>query len=212
MAFSFRDVEHNLCIALDNQTPSLLCPGEECGANAVICYGYVDKFAGLTFEVLCLASYIDGDYTIVNENKSVGMKVRSETYKDIDVFPIKNAAIAKRFEDRIQLIEDNYYSNDAAEKAREMTCIDNFRHPFFPDDVLAVLVAQGLKAEQIWVRLLRYVMDLQGTDLFEGSLLNQPFDSNFNVGYGDKVYVAFKNDDDGERCLVVPKHLISGDL
>lgn len=90
MAFNFRDIEHNLCIAMDPTMSTLLSAGEDCGANAVICYGYVDKQAGLTFEVLCLASYVDGDYTIVNENKTVSMKVRSETYKDTEVIPIKN--------------------------------------------------------------------------------------------------------------------------
>ena len=77
MAFNFREVEHNLCIAIDSTMSTLLSAGEDYGANAVICYGYVDNQAGLTFEVLCLASYIDGDYTIVNENKTVSMKVRS---------------------------------------------------------------------------------------------------------------------------------------
>ena len=41
MAFNFREVEHNLCIAIDSTMSTLLSAGEDYGANAVICYGYV---------------------------------------------------------------------------------------------------------------------------------------------------------------------------
>ena len=205
MAFNFREVEHNLCIAIDSTMSTMLSAGEDYGANAVICYGYVDKQAGLTFEVLCLASYIDGDYTIVNENKTVSMKVRSETYKDTEVIPIKNAAIMKRFEQRIRMIEEGYYSNDSAEESRKLTCIDAFRHPFFPDDVQAILAADGLKPESIWVRLSSYVGNTNGVEAFTGTLLNAPFDPNYNLSCGDAVFVAVVNGNDGKICFVVPK-------
>lgn len=206
MSFNFRDLEHNLCIAMDSRMSTLLCAGEDCGANAVICYGYVDKQAGLTFEVLCLASYIDGDYTIVNENKTVSMKVRSETYKDTEVIPIKNAAILKRFEQRIQIIEEGYYSHDSAEEARQITCIDEFRHPFFPDDVQAILAAPNLKPESIWVRLTQYIGNTNGLEAFVGTLLNAPFDSNFGVSYGDEVFVAVAEENNNKVCFVVLRH------
>ena len=205
MAFNFRDVEHNLCIALDSRMSAILSEGEDCGANAVICYGYVDKQAGLTFEVLCLASYVDGDYTIVSENKEVSMKVRSETYKDTEIFTIKNAAIMKRFEQRINIIEENYYSHSGTEEARKLTCIDKYRHPFYPDDVLAILPGEGLKPESIWVRLTQYVENNNGIEVFEGTLLNEPFDSRFNISRGDEVYVAVGDIGQGEMCIIIRK-------
>lgn len=69
MNINFRDVEHNLCIVLDSQILKMLQSENENESNAVICYGYIDKQAGLTFEVLCFASYVNGDYTIVREEK-----------------------------------------------------------------------------------------------------------------------------------------------
>ena len=39
MAFNFREVEHNLCIAIDSTMSTMLSAGEDYGANAVICYG-----------------------------------------------------------------------------------------------------------------------------------------------------------------------------
>lgn len=143
MTFNFRDIEHSLCIAMDTRMAKLLCPDTEQDTNAAICYGYVDKEAGLTFEVLCLALYIDGDYTIVNAHQKISMKVRSEAYKDTEVMPIKNAAIMKQFQRRISIIEDVYYSKDDVVTARKITCIDRFRHPFYPDDVQVVLATEG---------------------------------------------------------------------
>lgn len=205
MAFNFRDFEHNLCIAMDSTISSLLSVGEDCGANAVICYGYVDKQAGLTFEVLCLASYVNGDYTIVNENKTVSMKVRAETYKDIEVFPIKNAAILRRFEKRIQIIEEGYYSHDTAEEARKVTCIDSFRHPFFPDDVQALLATPELKPESIWVRLAQYIGNTNGIEAFTGTLLNEPYEQKFGISCGDEVFIAVVDENNEKICFVVPK-------
>ena len=204
MGFNFREIEHNLCVVMDARMPMILCPGENIDSNAVICYGYVDKTAGFTFEVLCLASYVDGDYTIVNENKEVGMKVRGETYENAEIIPIRNAAIMKRFKHRIDIIENGYYSNDDVEAARKNYSIDQFRHPFFPDDVQAILFAEGLKPETIWVRLTRYAGSQGGIECFEGTLLNTPFDPKYNLRGNESVIVAVSDSDNGKFCFIVP--------
>ena len=103
----------------------------------------------------------------------------------------------KRFEQRIRMIEEGYYSNDSAEESRKLTCIDAFRHPFFPDDVQAILAADGLSS---------YVGNTNGVEAFTGTLLNAPFDSNYNLSCGDAVFVAVVNGNDGKICFVVPKH------
>ena len=38
-----------------------------------------------------------------------------------------------------------------------------------------------------------------------GTLLNAPFDSNYNLSCGDAVFVAVVNGNDGKICFVVPK-------
>ena len=106
--------------------------------------------------------------------------------------------IMKRFEQRIRMIEEGYYSNDSAEESRKLTCIDAFRHPFFPDDVQAILAADGVKPESIWVRLSSYVGNTNGVEAFTGTLLNAPFDSNYNLSCGDAVFVAVVNGNDGK--------------
>ena len=62
---SFRDFEKSLCILRDRACINILDPGQASGANGILCYGYVDHAAGLTFEGLALVSCVDDDYTIV---------------------------------------------------------------------------------------------------------------------------------------------------
>ena len=79
MKVSFRDVEHKLCIAIDARTVAIFNAMNQTDANALLCYGYIDRQAGLTFEVLGLLLYEDGDYTLANVNNEVSMKVRAES-------------------------------------------------------------------------------------------------------------------------------------
>ena len=62
---SFRDFEKSLCILRDRTCINILDPDQNSGANGILCYGYVDHAAGLTFEGLALVSCVDDDYTIV---------------------------------------------------------------------------------------------------------------------------------------------------
>lgn len=204
MNLFFRNVEHQLCIILDTQLQKLLCPDSSSEANAIICYGYVDKASGLTFEVLCFALYIDGDYTIVDENKSVSAKVRAEKFLHSKIIAINNAAIMKRFETQIKLIKNTYYSGAQVESIRKISSLDKFRHPFYPDDVKGLLLVEGLKPESVWVRLSKAVPALGNEDrFFIGTLLNTPFESRYNLTEGDDVYLIVSENND--ICFVAAK-------
>lgn len=155
--------------------------------------------------MLCLASYIDGDYTIVNENKTVGMKIRAGNYENTEVIPIKNAAVMKRFEDHIRVIEECYYSADSTEETRNHTSIDAFRHSFYPDDVRAILFSQNYNPEQVWVRLKAHIGCKDNLDGFVGQLLNTPFEKGYGLSSGDEVLVAVVTNSDEDLCFVVLK-------
>ena len=78
---SFRDFEKSLCILWDRACINILDPDQVSGANGILCYGYVDHAAGLTFEGLALVSCVDDDYTIVLDNDENGMKIRADEEK-----------------------------------------------------------------------------------------------------------------------------------
>ena len=64
---SFRDFEKSLCILRDRTCINILDPDQNSGANGILCYGYVDHAAGLTFEGLALVSCVDDDYLRDND-------------------------------------------------------------------------------------------------------------------------------------------------
>lgn len=204
MKIGFREVEHKLCVAFDNRTVSIYNGMNKTDANSLLCYGYIDKEAGLTFEVLALLIYEDGDYTLADVNNELSLKVRAESFDNTDIIPIENKALTKKFAQRIQWIEEGYYSHDATEETREYRCLDPFRNEHYPDDVLAILFKEGLKAEQIWVRITGYIGAQNGEyELFKGTLLNQPFEPLFGLRNGDNVIVVVNTTAQQKLCFVV---------
>ena len=79
---SFRDFEKSLCILRDRTCINILDPDQNSGANGILCYGYVDHAAGLTFEGLALVSCMDDDYTIVLEDAGFS-NIQTEILYDI---------------------------------------------------------------------------------------------------------------------------------
>ena len=94
---SFRDVELALCLVNDPISIRMLDPEQKSGANAVLCCGYVDHTAGLTFEVLSLASCVGNDYTILPEYEKMGIKLRADSLDLNAVKPIVKKSMLYHF-------------------------------------------------------------------------------------------------------------------
>ena len=121
----FRNVEKKLCIVVDEQTAKILAPDVE--ANALLCMGYVDHTAGLTYEALALANYCDGDYSVVWEAKDISFKIRLSSLNNKMIMPIENKVLMNQFQFRIGLL-DNYYTDSEVIRCREIKELDGFRH------------------------------------------------------------------------------------
>lgn len=194
---NFREVEKKLCIYVDELSPKILAPDVE--ANALLCMGYIDHTAGLTYEALALANYCDGDYSIVWEAKDVSLKIRAESTNGKIIMPIENKVLYNKFKWRIELLE-NYYGDANVLECRDIQELDNFRHPDFPDDLAVIIVKEGLKPETIWVRANRVTTYNAEVILFKGELLNEPY-ADFGIHIGQEIEcVSFVNDS-GERIL-----------
>ena len=173
---NFRDVEKKLCIIVDEQTAKILSPDIE--ANALLCMGYVDHTAGLTYEALALANYCDGDYSVVWEAKDVSLKIRSGSVANKIIMPIENKVLMNKFKFRIELLE-NYYTDANVLECRAIEELDKFRHPDFPDDFAMILAKEGNKPETIW---------------------NEPY-SDFGVHIHDIIDAVSFLDEEGERIF-----------
>ena len=194
---NFRDVEKKLCIIVDEQTAKILSPDIE--ANALLCMGYVDHTAGLTYEALALANYCDGDYSVVWEAKDVSLKIRSGSVANKIIMPIENKVLMNKFKFRIGLLE-NYYTDANVLECRAIEELDKFRHPDFPDDFAMILAKEGNKPETIWVRAISYIGANENIMAIKVQLLNEPY-SDFGIHIHDIIDAVSFLDGSGERIL-----------
>lgn len=194
---NFRDVEKKLCIIVDEQTAKLLSADVE--ANALLCMGYVDHTAGLTYEALALANYCDGDYSVVWEAKDVSLKIRADSTANNIIMPIENKVLMNKFKSRIEMLELYYKDADALE-CRAIKELDEFRHPEFPDDLAIILAKVGNKPEKIWVRTISFNGANTEIMSLKVQLLNEPFED-FGVHIHDTIDCVSFLDENGERIL-----------
>ncbi len=194
---NFRDVEKKLCIIVDEQTAKILSPDIE--ANALLCMGYVDHMAGLTYEALALANYCDGDYSVVWEAKEICLKIRAGSVANKIIMPIENKVLLNKFQSRIDILE-NYYTDEDVLECRAIEELDKFRHPEFPDDFAMILAKVGNKPEKIWVRTISFNGANTEIMSLKVQLLNEPFED-FGVHIHDTIDCVSFLDENGERIL-----------
>lgn len=203
---SFRDVELALCLVNDPISIRMLDPEQKSGANAVLCCGYVDHTAGLTFEVLSLASCVGNDYTIMPEYEKMGIKLRADSVDLNAVKPIRNDALMQRYGWRIKVLAE-YYKNREVVTCRAYKEFDEFRHPRFPDDILTVFVWSDQKGEKIWVRAEEPIKEENGLIVLKGRLLNEP-NHRTHLHCGDQVIFGTFLASDERLCVgIVPKEV-----
>ncbi len=204
---NFRDVEHKLCLVFEpNQIIQLYNDKQAVDANCFICYGYVDHSAGLTYQVLGMAKYVDGDYICMGQQRGTDFKIRAdEMLEKIQIIPIQNKAIEELYAREIGIIKEGYYKNLAVIKTRTIKSIDEYRHKQYPDDVLVDLIAENIKPERVWVRLSQYKQCDDGNYIreFFGELLNKPYNAGFGLTRGDKVVFYEYKTEQGIRLFCV---------
>ena len=176
---------------------------EEIKANSVLVYGYYDGMAGMSFMVLGLTYYDDGDYTLVWTPKEIGMTIRGECYEKAEIVPIDNKTLFKCFENMIALRDSSsFWQENEIGKTRKFEMLDDFRHFAFPDDVLVTFINHDIqKIEKIWARLKKYMGRDKGNDVFIATLLNEPFDKRFGIHSGEDIFAVIRQDDDGSYVL-----------
>ena len=184
---TFRDVERQFVIINDPKYVKLTgCANE---ANSVLCYGYVDNSAGLTYQTVAATLYVDGDYSIMDTVQCISLKIRANSVSGEEIIPIKNKALFKQYSYIVDSTNEFYYTDPEREKCREVRELDQFRHAEFPDDVQVLFVKEGVRPEGIWVRTTKLHGIEHGAVLLEGRMLNVPH-SDFGVTINDTVLFA----------------------
>lgn len=184
---SFREVERQFVIL--NTPKYVVLTGTQKDANSLLCYGYVDRTAGVTYQTVAAAMYVDGDYSIVDTAKFISMKIRAASIPKEEIIPIQNKALFKQYAHIVENIDEFYYTDPEVEKCREIRELDQFRHADFPDDLQVAFIKEGIRPEGIWVRTTKLHGSEGSTFLLEGTMLNTPY-ANFGVSAGDSIMIG----------------------
>ena len=166
--------------------------------DGVLVYGYVDREAGFTFEILSLALQGDeGGFKFYDLPNDITYRLRSDAVKDCECLFSEEVfeEYMELFKDKISSLEI-YEENENVAKSRRFNFLDSFRHEECIDDVQVVLLKDGLQPEQVWVR----IEDL-GDKVIIGKLLNEP-DQDFGCHILDKVAFFVYTDADGNQHLL----------
>ena len=180
----FRAFYHHFCVLpITKQTQAAIAdfPGAK-EANGVLTYGYYDREAGLTLEVLG-AAYVEGDRARFEDTlKDVRSFIRIGAVEEDEFlfFADENEELAKRYADKIEMLH-HYDADKEVMKTREMSFLDGCRHNECIDDVMVYFIKDGLHPEGCWVRIIGL-----GEHFIMGILLNEP-DQDFGYHKGEKI-------------------------
>lgn len=132
---------------------------------------FIDHNEGLSFYVIAAAHIRDANIFVSPENKSSSLILRAvdlqdclylnQEYIDIDLSRYYSyaAVLMKEYEEPFE----------EAVAIRDIGELDDFRKPFFPDDVEVLLIGKDFGQERVFVRAERY-----GENCLYGKLLQEP--------------------------------------
>lgn len=177
------------------------------GENSLLTYCYIDKMAGLSFEVVCKASLLpDGSIRFGEVSKTTSMRIREGgLISDALVFP--EGYEMEKYQEVADRVKKYYGYHIDMVHTLEAKRFSHRRHICYPDDIMVYLFGNGIKPEQIWVTEIEQnecpysVRRLIGTELVHntaegrevlecvgaGRLINQPYNPGFGYREGDIV-------------------------
>ena len=185
--FNFRQLHHQYLLLVDdednlNVLRAMSFPHEKYD-NALLLYGYIDRTAGMSFEVLAFANVKwNGSVQYRESSTDTVMKLRYDSVHGILISAPYSDSMSS-FQWKVDICNTHYRADPAVEAFREIKCIDSSRHPQYPDDLIVFFVRDGLKPEGIWCRICG-----QRNGHICGELLNTPYGF-FVVTQGDIVEI-----------------------
>lgn len=191
----FRALYNNFVVVRANESIEQLMkelPGHE-KANGIMTYGYYDRQAGLTLEMLGAAILDDKGFMCAPPDMSTSLKLRAEALEDTEFYVVndKDKAFYEKYKEKVDML-NSYKVSEDIEKTRGFEFLDPSRDEFFIDDVRVKLIQIGFDTEECWVRI---------TGLAEhsilGELLNEPY-QDFGWHKGDEIaFFAHETEDEG---------------
>lgn len=168
-------------------------------ATGVLCYGYIDAQAGITFEILCCAVYDAAKKTLKllrgNAEQSAKIRLAELLEAQAAVLPSEIPRLSE-FQSKVAMVQKAYEADEATEAMRKLTSLDPARIATHPD-IVTVYLVRGDESEAVFV-LLKEVREVN----IIGMLLSEPETAN-GLHKGDEISFFLVRNEKGIMCMKV---------
>lgn len=164
--------------------------------NCILTYGYIDRSAGLTLEILAVGVAEEDGVTFFEGTDAYRSFLRIGAVIEQEFFALgdEDGSLYAEHATKIDRLR-RYDASEEVEQSRQMSFLDASREPAYIDDVLVYLFKEGLSPEGCWVR----IIGLEERTL-KGTLLNEP-DQNFGCHRGENLsFFVQQNQDEQFFC------------
>lgn len=167
--------------------------------TGLLCYGYIDAQAGISFEILCCAVYDADKKTLKllqgNDEQLAKIRLTELLEAQAAVLPSEMPRLSE-FQRKVAMVQKAYKADEATEAMRKLTSLDPARLATHPD-IVTVYLVRGDEAEASYV-LLKEVREVN----IIGTLLSEPQKA-YGLHKGDEIGFFLVRNENGIMCMKV---------
>lgn len=168
-------------------------------ATGLLCYGYIDAQAGISFEILCCAVHDAAKKTLKllhgNDEQSVKIRLAELLEAQAAVLPSEMPRLSE-FQSKVATVQKTYKADEATEAMRRLTSLDPARIATHPD-IVTVYLVRGDEVETVQV-LLKEVREVN----IIGTLLSESQKA-AGLHKGDEISFFLVRNEKGIMCMKV---------
>ena len=167
--------------------------------TGLLCYGYIDAQAGISFEILCCGVYDADKKTLKllqgNDEQLAKIRLTELLEAQAAVLPSEMPRLSE-FQRKVAMVQKAYKADEATEAMRKLTSLDPARLATHPD-IVTVYLVRGDEAEASYV-LLKEVREVN----IIGTLLSEPQKA-YGLHKGDEIGFFLVRNEKGIMCMKV---------
>lgn len=167
--------------------------------TGLLCYGYIDAQAGISFEILCCAVHDTDKKTLKllhgNDEQSAKIRLAELLEAQAAVLPSEMPRLSE-FRGKVEMVQKAYKADEATEAMRQLTSLDPARIATHPD-IVTVYLVRGDESEAVQV-LLKEVREVN----IIGTLLSEP-QAATGLHKGDEISFFLVRNEKGIMCMKV---------
>ena len=165
--------------------------------TGLLCYGYIDEQAGISFEILCCAVYDATKKTLKllhgNDEQLAKIRLAELLEAQAAVLPSEMPRLSE-FQSKVAMVQKAYKADEATEVMRKLISLDPVRIVTHPD-IVTVYLVRGDEAEAVQV-LLKEVREVN----IIGTLLSEPQKAS-GLHKGDEISFYLVRNEKGIMCM-----------